>query len=334
MKDKIINILERKVLIYAIVICAIVPTSCTSPKSFQQALRIDKSYCNKQQIPAYVQADLPKPLHLLTLDTVLTNRFSHQSLNMANAIGILDILTTYTRLIIDNNAQATAEKRLNLMELSQQVHQKINLASLEVSAIASELDCEEERANQFAFYLKEHEGKTENQLVIGSIILGAAGAISAEVISNNSSNPNLVSGFTISISLVEASLGALMLVNKRKIEFYHSDNALSDIWTNSVVSSYFPPSIWYYLTYENPNKPEKSLAKLLVNKWQLFGQISEEKVGSKDKARALYFGKGGVYKADDLINRADMLDQTESYVTLMKQGLKTLTYEIDKQQFK
>ena len=44
----------------------------------------------------------------------------------------------------------------------------------------------------------------------------------------------------------------------------------------------------------------------------------------------MYFGNGGQYGADELDNRADMLDQTESYVTLMKQDLKTLMAEIAK----
>lgn len=154
---------------------------------------------------------------------------------------------------------------------SQHINQKLNIDSLEMSALASELDCEEERANQFAYYLKEREGKTEKGLIIGSIIVGAAGAVATEAISNKSSNEKITTGLTIGVSLTEATLGALMLINKRKIEFYHNNNALTDIWKNSDDSNYFPPSIWYYLTYENPNNNKKSLAKLLVDKWMVFG---------------------------------------------------------------
>ena len=72
---------------------------------------------------------------------------------------------------------------------------------------------------------------------------------------------------------------------------------------------------------------------MLVDKWMLFGQISSEKENSNNKKIELYFGKGGQYRADDLQNRADMLDQTEAYVTLMKQDLKILAYEIEKLNF-
>jgi hypothetical protein len=121
-----------------------------------------------------------------------------------------------------------------------------------------------------------------------------------------------------------------MLVNKKKIEFYHTDNALADIWNNTAVSTYFPPAIWYYLTYSYSTKNEKSLAKLLIDKWILFRQLP---VGNEKKDYEvidLLFGKEGKYNADDSKNRDDMLYQTESYVTLMKQALKTLMYEVEK----
>lgn len=308
--------------------------SCAGLKQSQQALQLDKSYCNKQPVTIYSKAELPKPFHELKLDTILTNRFSNQSLNIANAISLLDLLSNYINLSLDYHSHPSIDKRINLMERSQQINQKINIASLEISAVASELDCEEERANQFAYYLKEKEGRAEQRLIIGSIIIGAAGAIAAEIISNNSSSSNFASGLTIGVSITEATLGVLMLLNKKKIGFYHKDNALADIWTNAVISNYFPPSIWYYLTYENPKKNEKSLARLLVDKWVIFGQISNDKDSTNNKAFELYFGQGGKYRADELKNRADMLDQTEAYVALMKQDLKTLAYEVEKLLYK
>ncbi len=325
--------MKKNLAIWTIVTINLVLTSCAGLKNSQQALQLDKSYCNKQTVSVYTKDDLPKPFHELKVDTVLTNRFSSHSLNIANAIGILEMLTTHINLTIDYNSHPTLEKKVNLLELSQHINQKISIASLEISAVVSELDCEEKRANQFAYYLKEREGKTEKKLLIGSIIIGAAGAIATEVISNNSSNDNLASGLTIGVSLTEATLGILMLVNKKKIEFYHKENALTDIWTNSTVSNYFTPSIWYYLTYEHPQKNEKSLAKLLVDKWLIFGQISNAKDNS-NKSYELYFGAGGKYRADELQNRAEMLDQTEAYIALMKQDLKTLTLEVEKLYYK
>lgn len=318
---------------WIVILSCIILNSCAGIKESQKAIFLDKSYCNKQIVEKYTEDHLPKSIHNLYLDSSLTNRLSMSSLNIANAIGILDLLTKYYNFMSFYRMHPTTETKINLIEMMQQINFKINVASLEVSAISSELDCEEERASQFANYLKDKESKTENSLIIGSIIIGASGAIAAEFISNNSSNNNLASEFTIGVSLIEATLGVAILLNKKKIEFRHPVNALSDIWTNSAVSRYFPPSIWYYLNYENPKKNEKSLAKLLVDKWLIFGQVSKGNDKSKNKMYDLLFGEGGKYSADQLKNRAEMLDQTESYVSLMKQDLKKLSFEIEKLSF-
>lgn len=312
------SILSTTLLLFALLFVS-TATSCRSLDQSQQALLKDKSYCNKQPTPSYTINEMPVPLHQLSIDTMLASCFSSQSLNIANAIGILDLLTKYAEMRHIDDKAHPLEKRMTTIEMHQQISQRINLASLEISAVASELNCEEERASQFAYYLKDQEGKTEKNLIISSIIIGAAGAIAGEAIAN--------SGFNIGVSLVEASLGALMLINKRSVEFYHHDNALTDIWNNTNTSNYFPPSIWYYLTYVHPSNNEKSLSQLLVEKWQLFGQISKQK--KNEKNQILYFGIGGKYSADELTNRADMLDQTESYVSLMKQDLRTLASEIE-----
>jgi hypothetical protein len=174
----------------SIIIICINLTSCSTNKTSLSKLELDKSYCNKQPVEKYTLNDIAKPLHELQLDTILTNRFSFQSLNIANAIGIIESLTKYTKLTNETKLASNVENRLALLELSQKLNQKISLASLEVSAIASELDCEEERATQFAYYLKEKESKTEKRLIIGSIIIGAASSISSQIISDNSSNTN------------------------------------------------------------------------------------------------------------------------------------------------
>ncbi|MGK0639506.1 hypothetical protein [Thermaurantimonas aggregans] len=48
------------------------------------------------------------------------------------------------------------------------------------------------------------------------------------------------------------------------------------------------------------------------------------------KNLCLIFGKGGKYTASQLINRANMYDQPEAYINLMKQDLKVLASELEK----
>ncbi|MGK0639507.1 hypothetical protein [Schleiferia thermophila] len=138
----------------------------------------------------------------------------------------------------------TLEKKLKIVELSQKIYQKINISSLEISAIASEMDCEEERADQIASYVKGKEDHIETKLTVSAIVAGAIGAISAGILLANTASGNTPEVVGIGTGLIEATLGILILTNKRKITHYHPGNALKDIWTAPETSSIFPVSIW------------------------------------------------------------------------------------------
>lgn len=312
----------------AITLSLLALSSCTSLKVARQKVHLDKNYCNQQAVFKYTENELPKPIHSIDISPLLKERISHQSLTTANAIGLLDLLTKYVTSLTRHKSNPTLEEKVTIIDLSHKINQAINNASLEISAVASRLDCEEERAAQFAYYLKEKEDNTENKLVIGSIILGAVGSISAEMPPDTPEGRNTSSGIVIGSSLAGATLGILMLTNKKSIDFYHPINPLTDIWKSPAVSNYYPPSVWYYLVHLNPDN-QKSLANLLVEKWMLFGQTKEVKDKNKDETYALFFGEGGKYSSTQLKLRADMLDQVEAYVTLMKQDLKTLSLEVE-----
>jgi hypothetical protein len=44
---------------------------------------------------------------------------------------------------------------------------------------------------------------------------------------------------------------------------------------------------------------------------------------------SLFFGEGGEYTAEHLMNRANMHDQIEAHINLMKQDLKLLASELE-----
>lgn len=304
--------------------------SCAAPDAARLASQLQKNVCRKQEPFRYAKSDLPKPLHLLELDTALTHRFSFRSLNVAHAIGVLERLSEFVRAKNAYQAHPTLEKRLEVIELSGKIRESISLSSLEISAIASEMDCEEERADQVAAFLKGKEDERQTALTVGAIVVGAAGAIAAGILlaSGDSSNaPELIG---IGAALAEATLGAMILLSKTRIEFYHARNALRDIWTAPETSNIFPASVWYYLTYRHPNQNEKSLREQLVATWQEFEPIDDFNELDKENFYALFFGDGGDYTADQLASRANMYDQIESYINLMKQDLKTLASEFEK----
>lgn len=304
-------------------------TSCVSVRDAQFKSQLAKSNCNQQIEFNYSKKELPRPIHEIAIDTILTNRFSFRSLNTANAHGLLDLLTKYVKNKIDYKGRPTLEQKVELIEIAQKINQRINLASLEISAVASEIDCEEERIDQVATYLKGKENETETRLTAAAIVIGAAGTIVTGILLARGDDNKLSDEIGIGMGLTEAALGYFILRNTKKIEFYHPRNALKDIWQSPETSKIFPPSVWYYLTYDYPATPEKSIRQELINKWLDFGQIANAKDKKKEQLYTLYFGEGGKYSSEQLKNRADMYDQIESQVKLMKQNLTVLTVEFE-----
>lgn len=288
---------------------------------------LKQNSCYQENRFPYSSSVYPKPLHELELDSVLINLFSVASLNIANGIGILDLLSDYIRHQSEYKDNPTTESRLKALELFQKIDYQINLSSLEISAIASELDCEEERISQLADYMKEKEGEIEKRLTVAAIVVGASGAILAGV--QTSDNGDKIVGVTAGVA--EATLGTFILLNKKKIDFYHKRNALGEIWKGLETSEIFPPSVWYYLCYYNPTLSEdKSVRYQIIQRWMGFEQIENAKKKKRRELLNLYFGVGGRYTTEQLYNRANMYDQLESYIKLMKQELTILSIELNK----
>lgn len=315
---------------YGMLILLFILSSCSIVKNTKVSNQNKKNYCNQHRQQSYSFEELPLPIYTLKLDTALTSRFSFQSLNAANAIGVLDLLKRYIELQAEFQKQHSTELRLDLIELSQKIHQKINQSSIEISAVAGEIDCEEERADQVANFLKNIEDDIETKLTVGAIVVGATGALVTGILLANGYVGSLGEQIGILAGITEGVLGLSILLTKKKIFFQHHRNPLKDIWEGRKTSEIFPKSIWYYLNYFDPNIPEKpSLRYQIIERWMSFGQISLASSKTKRKLIELYFGDGGYYSAEQLYNRANMLDQLEAAINLMQQDLKVLALEFE-----
>lgn len=315
--------LMQKIKGLSLIIVLFFLQSCSNEKKTFSKFEQGKSSCFTQSDYNYSSLKLPKPIYSLKIDTILSNHFSIASLNVANSIGILDRLNKLieTKYKLQNNS--SIELKIELLENIQFIQHKINTNSLEISSVTSELDCEEERASQISNFMKNKADEREKRLIIGSIIVGSVGSITAEILSNQTSD-NSSTYVAIGTSVAEAVLGVLMLVNNKKITFLHTRNTPAEIWNGPEVSKTLPPSIWYYLNYKNPSDNKPSLREQLIHNWTNFGQIDS----NNKTIKPIYFGDGGKYNADELQNRADMYDQIEAFISLMKQDLKQLSIEV------
>ncbi|WP_313515188.1 hypothetical protein [Sphingobacterium sp.] len=298
--------------------------SCASVKNIEIRDLLHHSNCNQQNVYEYSVDSLPIPLHEQKVSQLLANKLTFNSLNMANAIGILKTVSKYAELKQDPKPD-DLKYRLELLELKQAIEQKINSSSLEISAISSEMDCEEERTSQVANYLEGKIQGKESKLTVAAIVVGALGAILTEGVIKDEGASHVVG---ISTGVAEATFGVMMLLNDEKTDFFHKRNALRDVWFGAATSKNFPAAVWYYLNYASPeNGIKTSLREQIVKKWSSFGQITKS---SEEEMLELYFGEGGEYTSEQLENRADMYDQLESNINLMKQDLKALSAELER----
>ncbi len=309
----------------------IVFSSCSTTKKTSLLRDLDKNNCNQENSYNYIANDIPKPIYELQIDTTLTTHFNSKDINLANAIGILDLLSLYIHKINEVKETNSLQSQIDLINVKQEINDRIDLTSLEISSVTAELDCEEERINQIASYLKESEMKRETKLTVGSIILGSLTAIVAGILVSSHDESNASDFIGIGVGLADAAIGVMILTNKRKIESNHSRNVLREIWFATETSTVYPPSIWYYLNYKNPNnKDEISLREQLIENWKAYGQVSSSNDKSDSNTVEIYFSDGGKYSTDQLENRANMYDQIESTIKLMKQDLRNLTLSIEK----
>lgn len=298
----------------------IIFTSCSTLKDNSINHLVKSSKCNQQNIYSYDTTAFPLALDEIEIDSLLLIKISKNSLHIANTIGIIPYLNEYINFKKNTATKHTLENQIQILDLKQKIYHKIDNASLAISAVSSELDCEEERISQIANYITEKQSNLESKLTIGAIILGATGSILSSGIIKDDKTSNAVA---ITTGVGEAAIGLTMLFNKRTIELKHERNILQDIWEGPKTSKLFPSFIWYYLNYEDENNP--SLRNEIIEKWVQFGQIES----NPNKMTDIYFDKSGEYNADKLNNRADMYDQLESQIYLLKQKLMVLSNEIE-----
>lgn len=312
---------------FAILSSCILFISCASFQDSSINLRLEKSNCFQEYYYDYAEDQIPLPLYTITIPANFQENFSKKSINIANAMGILDLLERYIVSLEDFNADPTIENRLRHLELYQKLFQRIGFAELEISSESAELECEEDRADQIAKYLKAKEDDTDTKLTVASIVIAAVGAIGTTVFFDNGKTPEYIA---LTAGILGATLGVMILVNKKKVTYQHERNHLQEIWEGPTTSKYFPASVWYYLNYVYPELEEQpSKREEIIEKWMGLGLFDNVKPKDKEKLIGRFFGEGGVYLSDELAERASMYDQIGSQINLMMQDLKTLSRELE-----
>ncbi|GAB0155821.1 hypothetical protein CHRYSEOSP005_10830 [Chryseobacterium sp. Alg-005] len=312
-----------KKIFYLIAILSVL-TSCVSKKNQtikQNILTLKDSYCKApfkynytNTIPSYNSDSI------LTANKELRGMFSDQSILILNALDNLDEVHQIIKLKKDS----AITSQVKVLQLKGKINSKITIALTELDAVAAEFDCEGERVAQIGNYVDNLNDSRNNKLILYSIVAGAAASIAGGIIKDD--------GWSSAVDIGGGALGAgfgLATLNPKgkKVEFIHQRNLLRDIWREKLESPNFPPFIWYMYTEKKfSNKESHSIIQNMKERW-LHYQFDDNKEAAD---QSVIFSDGGFYRADDLHNRAAMLNQMQSATRTINQNINYLLLDLDR----
>ncbi|WP_336961169.1 hypothetical protein [Chryseobacterium contaminans] len=312
-----------KKIFYLLIVLGLL-TSCVSKKNQaiqQNILTLKDSYCKapfkynySNKVPSYNSDSI------LAANKELKEMFSDQSILILNALDNLDEV----HQIIDLKKDSSLASQVKVLQLKTKINSKITIALTELDAVAAEFDCEGERVAQIGNYVDNLNASRNNKLILYSIIAGAAASIAGGIVKDEGwSNAIDISG-----GVLGAGFGLATLNPKgKKVEFIHQRNLLRDIWKGKLESPNFPPFIWYMYTEKKfSNREERSIIGNMKERW-LHYQFDDDKTAAD---QSVIFSDGGYYRADDLHNRAAMLNQMQSATRTINQNINYLLLDLDK----
>jgi hypothetical protein len=249
--------------------------------------------------------------------------YSPIAVHIADVMDLLPLLNRMARLEAEQAALTEIER------VRQKVIIRLVLATLEVSGLVAEIECEVQRADQVHDRLSDIQTtRTTSQTILAVIFGGLAnilsGGIAMVTAAGDAGNISSVMG-----GALEVAFGTSANFTKVRQEFSHPRNHLAAVWDGSPQSEFFSLRAWRFLTEPGIRGLEgHSLRDVMLQTWQEEGKLGE--VGSvREKERiALLFGSGGLYDSEELHVREAMLHQLESSIQLMHQELETLLREV------
>ena len=249
--------------------------------------------------------------------------YSPIAVHIADVMDLLPLLNRMARLEVEQAALADIER------VRHKLVTRLVLATLEVSGLVAEIECEVQRADQVHDRLWDIQTtRTTSQTILAVIFGGLAnilsGGISMATGAGDAGNITSVTG-----GALEVLFGTSANFTKVRQEFSHPRNHLAAVWDGSPQAEFFSPRAWRFLTEPGIRGLEgQSLRDVMLQTWQEEGKLGEVGSGRAKERIALLFGSGGLYDSEELHVREAMLQQLESSLQLMHQELETLLREV------
>ena len=306
--------------------CAGVSTRSAN-KNADSDTEIPQSYCSPSDttplmVPEAAPAESPAVLPPLEHDPALFV-LSPATRQIAQVIQVRDLIGQIPELQTDVAGRVEGS-RLRLLEVRQELSDRLLLALFDASSVAAELECEKGRAEELATRLEEVQNDIQQRRTVIALLADAvAGLLSGGFLLLGSDT--LAGGADIIGNILQGTFGYSALGGQQRHELLWDRNLLQDIWNGPEYSTVYPQSVWRFLNWPLNNAPPQSRREAILLEWrQRLGKPGSK---SEERRKELFFGRGGIFTVQDLRHRAEMLIRLKASVRLMNQDLNLLFKE-------
>lgn len=249
--------------------------------------------------------------------------YSSVAIHIADIMDELPLLNRLARL--ENESTNPVE----IDRARRKLTARIQLATMEVSSLVAEIECETQRADEVQDRLKLAQTKRTTFQTILAVVFGGVTNVITGGLGLATGAGDTAHIVTVLGGTLEVFFGTSANFVKVRQEFSHPRNHLEALLEGTKDTEYFPPRVWRFLTQPDMRDLEgHSLRDVLLQAWREEGLLGESGSRREQERESLIFGRGGLYGADDLHMREAMLQQLESNIQLMHQDLETLLREV------
>ncbi|MES2733463.1 MAG: hypothetical protein V4714_17085 [Bacteroidota bacterium] len=259
----------------------------------------------------------------------IKQRFSQRARSIGADIGILPLLNQFVQTEKRLQHNLTDADQVKMNTIRQNISEHIMLASLDVSNVLAEIECEQDRALAMKNYLQLQADKRTRKLTIYSILAGAISTIFVSTLTLSNGKPEYIESVSVGGGLIGGYLAVRTLTTTDQALFNHPRNHLKDIRDNPKRSKVYPPMVWHFLTRELENQAQTPTAReIILDRWKELNLLTEAQSEAQRARLELLFGNGGIYGNDEISHRISLIDSLETEIALMQQELQQLQQEL------
>ena len=280
------------------------------------------SYCVSNRFSKRFNEYSNQEINSILTNPKLLERFSIKSLRIAIAYDFWENLLKYVEL--EKESSNDIKKRLELLELRENIFQSIQFAQSDLNAMVSEIRCYVDRFTEIILDMQETETEIIRTNTFWAITIGAIGTIhDGGSIYINSLNEVVI----IMQGVLVAYFSYRAYDPQIVVEFKPRSTILKDLYFNPPVSQSFSAPLWFLISRDySLDGKMTTIREGMIDRWEknhFFGTIEE-----RENTLEILFGKGGLANLQIMINRREMIIILKGILQLTEQDLRSFQAEL------